>query len=946
MGLVKDGWCTGGTDVVSHYDMTGDGIADLVCNKKNGNHYVLTFGSNGMPRENLGKVREGWCDCSNCRVLLGDFDGTVFPHCDPSAAWIDFEEDSKKNPSPGLEFGKTNVYHWDYSGMAFQRLDIKHGGNWVVCELTIDGEDVPGPKYQISDDPPTQIGSVRVHGSRWAHELAHASVRCGPGQALVSLNFSSVGIQYQCAVISGLGVCVPWYSEQVDTTVGIQALDSMQMSCEGENVLAGFQYEHSESGGWGRFKYICCSSGGAPTVVDPFETGNALFNTKSGLYCPSHRDRSGAFMYQRRSGPSDDTREMELKFDPGSGEWCLGSRCMSLDTMSPIGLEASGFEVTAILDFDGQFEGKGVSKLGMGGGDPAALLAQLKKPTRPKPPKMPKLEVFEPEQPEYAKECKFDELNYPTKTELWEKTVDSHGDHELSYAEGEEELPEGNPCAVAASAGGIFDNVWADGDGKAHDHLDYSAIFGCSSRDIYRDMAASTIDLTHSMVHHGIDIVQSVFDMGCAAAPNMLVAPMGVGAGYEIKDVCSRAADVGRTLFEVSKDIWAEGMYFDMGVKDFNDCNPIQTGFARLFCDIHCVRDAVIRGDMTINRNLKKATDITNKNAQALAKWSTDTTISQTDWLAEKIDYIDTKFTIKMDALGDQVTQVQFAAEAAAQTQAMLMEMQGMGNNAAVTAATRASARRALEGFVATAPEVHPGNLTEAVHFLNMVQKLHGSMSAAAQLSATGKTSAVLAQGIREMQQLLHTEIHTLGMYRQTSSHSKKAARMVATSRAQAMMALDSVWWKLRGELDGYVDAAEEQVRAYEEAFELLAGYRHCSAGFSQVRKAYSQAEAIRVTTHNKLRSTWRVTSNLLGELAALIVDGDVFTSLLGSDCHTEQAEQTVAQVKAAASGMRMLQARFAVGGLPPPDAAPVAEVVTRIQRAYQDAKAGCEQPA
>lgn len=42
-----------------------------------------------------------------------------------------------------------------------------------------------------------------------------------------------------------------------------------------------------------------------------------------------------------------------------------------------------------------------------------------------------------------------------------------------------------------------------------------------------------------------------------------------------------------------------------MGVSQ--DCDPIQAGLDRLFCDIHCVRDAVVRGDRTILRNLKQA---------------------------------------------------------------------------------------------------------------------------------------------------------------------------------------------------------------------------------------------------------------------------------------------------------------------------------------------------
>ena len=44
-------------------------------------------------------------------------------------------------------------------------------------------------------------------------------------------------------------------------------------------------------------------------------------------------------------------------------------------------------------------------------------------------------------------------------------------------------------------------------------------------------------------------------------------------------------------------------------------CNPMQIGFARAFCDIHCVRDAVIRGDRSIIRFL---TDMVAPNPKPL----------------------------------------------------------------------------------------------------------------------------------------------------------------------------------------------------------------------------------------------------------------------------------------------------------------------------------------
>ena len=40
--------------------------------------------------------------------------------------------------------------------------------------------------------------------------------------------------------------------------------------------------------------------------------------------------------------------------------------------------------------------------------------------------------------------------------------------------------------------------------------------------------------------------------------------------------------------------------------------------------DIHCVRDAVIRGDRAIIKNLEDATKISNNNMKKMVEWSTE----------------------------------------------------------------------------------------------------------------------------------------------------------------------------------------------------------------------------------------------------------------------------------------------------------------------------------
>ncbi|CAJ1436066.1 unnamed protein product [Effrenium voratum] len=49
-----------------------------------------------------------------------------------------------------------------------------------------------------------------------------------------------------------------------------------------------------------------------------------------------------------------------------------------------------------------------------------------------------------------------------------------------------------------------------------------------------------------------------------------------------------------------------------------DDCNSIQHGFARTFCDLHCIRDAVRKGNDAILRAMEEAVEVIGKNTQIL----------------------------------------------------------------------------------------------------------------------------------------------------------------------------------------------------------------------------------------------------------------------------------------------------------------------------------------
>merc|ERR1719356_2245559 len=129
----------------------------------------------------------------------------------------------------------------------------------------------------------------------------------------------------------------------------------------------------------------------------------------------------------------------------------------------------------------------------------------------------------------------------------------------------------------------------------------------------------------------------------------MTASPFGIGVSIVAEKPCSRLGEFASVVPEIANDLWASSLNLNIEHHDAMDCDPVQTNFARLFCDLHCVRDAVIRGDMTINRNLKSATDITKKNMEQLAKWNVDTLNLQAGHLASKIDYVDTRLGIMLD---------------------------------------------------------------------------------------------------------------------------------------------------------------------------------------------------------------------------------------------------------------------------------------------------------
>ncbi|CAE8711131.1 unnamed protein product [Polarella glacialis] len=439
--------------------------------------------------------------------------------------------------------------------------------------------------------------------------------------------------------------------------------------------------------------------------------------------------------------------------------------------------------------------------------------------------------------------------------------------------------------------------------------------------------------------------------MVCAIPPDVEIAPLGVGAEVEPDSICDQVTDFVGSLVHLPIGLAYAGVRYANEQEGYAACNPLQVGFSRMFCDVHCVRDAVIRGDRTIIRNLEKATKISNDNMKKMVEWSTEAARTETEYLDKKVDYslaVSTAY-LQSIAANTQPSEAKLLQGARAASSSMLSELSGFAQLASFSELSRVTARDELERFAGSAEllEGAAPNATRLAAVLNQITSLHQVLrSASGGLSKAQAVGKQLSQDARGMQEQARRQRQVLGVYRLHSQTARSAAqgwRSRSDQRA-VLVSLDHLWWQLREKLDRYLDTAEEEVKHFQAAFATMADYEHCTAGFSNLLATYTTSMAVMEESHRQLQATWRETSNLLGELAAVIVDGEAFSIFMQEEgCDSTLVQQTVKQAKLAVGGMRMLIHRFRVAGMGEPDTSSLEQASQRIQESYADSVKACK---
>jgi len=412
--------------------------------------------------------------------------------------------------------------------------------------------------------------------------------------------------------------------------------------------------------------------------------------------------------------------------------------------------------------------------------------------------------------------------------------------------------------------------------------------------------------------------------------------------------------------------------------KENLDCDGLRNGLDRVFCDLHCIRDAVKAGDSAILKTLEKSVQVMGSNMDMLLEYHTGTA---KDELMEAID--------SLQPPHDDDDLLENAHEVQAQLLGMFTEMGSM-LNANLDAGGHATATRALDSFAArfSAPDPLTSNHTKLMHELaSESTSLLNTVRAASsrQLSTSAEASRRTSSAVRKLNQALGTRNQMLGVYSSSAQTKKETQRNMSptmdtitalkndiqrSSATTLLLDLDRSWWTIREKLDEYLDAAQGQTAAFTDALIVVEDYSSkCAADFDDLKHAHVQALQADKAAQKQLQESWHAVEHQFGMLAAKIADSHGFlqlahldassldfetnrtaicsqgkpakeAALLAVDRSLSQglAKQTWKQLTDVFDEMGMLRSRFSAHGLKTPKNQTLIQALERTATAYMEA--------
>ncbi|CAE7827297.1 unnamed protein product, partial [Symbiodinium sp. CCMP2456] len=139
----------------------------------------------------------------------------------------------------------------------------------------------------------------------------------------------------------------------------------------------------------------------------------------------------------------------------------------------------------------------------------------------------------------------------------------------------------------------------------------------CASREIKRDFKLAQWQREYEVFQQRLEVLEKA-EAPLAALPEVQVGVFGVGITIKTGKIASNVVKAFRRASTLNNEmrLWARDSRF--ATADNEDCNSLQHGLARIFCDLHCVRDAVKKGDAAILTSLEEGVSVLQREMRNL----------------------------------------------------------------------------------------------------------------------------------------------------------------------------------------------------------------------------------------------------------------------------------------------------------------------------------------
>ncbi|CAE7037210.1 unnamed protein product [Symbiodinium sp. CCMP2592] len=769
----------------------------------------------------------------------------------------------------------------------------------------------PIPEVVECDRVPEYYATADRHASPLQRQEDLNVLECPSGSLIsyVQKKAWSAFLFYKCSRMAALGSCEPVFPPSYKNSD--RAFREAPLACPSSGMgLQRVQIDETDAEGAISFRLHCCYTVPLSTAVRPL--GYRLpgvwgqFSVENGVYCPVARDGTGRLTYRQQLSfldPALPPPKMALYFNFSTGAWCLGSgSCIPSSALEPLQegpLQGPDWAVVPVDDFDGIFV-QGDAK-GM-----AAAVAKGSLKAKPKPT----LLTFVGRTQEVAPECKVLVPDYETVGQF---------------------LPSSNPCSyVTGPAASWVSKRSAEDEDEDEDPtellfqsgFDYNKVLGCFKRQGARDTLATVYTDDVSIAGWTINSVGKGLDVICELFGNQIIAPGGAGVKHSASGLCEARAHLATAITQNSFKIAGYAKEKKLAVASSSDCGGQQAAFSRLWCDLHCVKDAVLQGNAAMRTNLEEAVRVVNQNVDALTEYYAGLLNQKLDVLSERLD----EFTSQKPTL--QVEDLRASLSSRLATVSKLLS-EGKLDTVGLTASHRAlgnfllDMRLNLENLKnATASEAGASSSMEEgmEYVLGRTDALEHAVAVLARGRKTSKSRAVgelTVEAARLMQEVARSRNNLLGVYSHRSSEWKNRQKQLLRGPEsksllesdsilspinplssvnpgdvwQVLVSLDGTWWSLRASLDKYLNQALRHAKTYLAAAKMLHGYVGCSARFDEMQTLYRDFLKAEEEHLKALKEVWAAAVPSAGLLVSKLVDSNALVKLSLADAEVAREE-------------------------------------------------------